>query len=204
MFEWDDDDVVLLFPKLGPCTATTADCVVHGSSNCSADPHCHSFSVRSDCSTQSGAPPIRWMSHREGCNSTVPNQQWVTYSRLGAPPCPPAPPPTPPAPPTPPPLLPTWNPTWDMMRSTMLYTCNHSGFHNATYAAQFGVVSYDWSNAKEVCCQPECHPYATCSLTILGVASYDSSITFAPPSFRLYLSNPGTFPSKTIPQYFPI
>jgi hypothetical protein len=23
-----------------------------------------------------------------------------------------------------------------------------SGFHNASYAAQFGVVSYDWSNAK--------------------------------------------------------
>jgi hypothetical protein len=35
----------------------------------------------------------------------------------------------------------------------MLYTCNHSGMHNATYAAQFGVVSYDWSNAKNIWAQ---------------------------------------------------
>jgi hypothetical protein len=46
-------------------------------------------------------------------------------------------------------MLPKWTPTWDMRSSTMLYTCNHSGFHNASYAAQFGVVSYDWSNAKQ-------------------------------------------------------
>ena len=38
----------------------------------------------------------------------------------------------------------------------MLYTCNHSGFHNASYAAQFGVVSYDWSNAKQLWAQD--HP----------------------------------------------
>ena len=30
----------------------------------------------------------------------------------------------------------------------MLYTCNHSGYHDPHYAAQFGVVSYDWSNDK--------------------------------------------------------
>lgn len=38
----------------------------------------------------------------------------------------------------------------------MLYTCNHSGYHNASYAATFGVVSYDWSNAKDVWAQA--HP----------------------------------------------
>ena len=31
-----------------------------------------------------------------------------------------------------------------------------SGFHNASYAAQFGVVSYDWSNAKQLWAQD--HP----------------------------------------------
>ena len=35
----------------------------------------------------------------------------------------------------------------------MLYTCNHSGWHDAKYAAKFGVVSYDWSNAKALWAQ---------------------------------------------------
>ena len=133
----------------GDC-ATAADCVSQGSLNCSADPRCHSFEVRSDCSTGGGTSK-RWVSHPEGCESTVPNDQWVVYSRLGGgPPCPP-PPPGPPPPP--PPLLPRWKPTWDMARSTMLYTCNHSGWHDAKYAAKFGVVSYDWSNAKALWAQ---------------------------------------------------
>lgn len=37
-----------------------------------------------------------------------------------------------------------------MMRSTLLYTCNHTGMHDVSYAAKFGVVAYDWSNAKSV------------------------------------------------------
>ena len=60
--------------------------------------------------------------------------------------------PPPPAPPVPAPALdvrkPTWKPTWDMMRSTVLYTCNNTGFHNVTHATKFGLVVYDWSNAK--------------------------------------------------------
>ena len=35
-----------------------------------------------------------------------------------------------------------------MMRSTVLYTCNNSGFHNVDHAVKFGLVVYDWSNAK--------------------------------------------------------
>ncbi len=58
-----------------------------------------------------------------------------------------------PAPPAPSPVtckgcLPPWIPTWDMMRSTVLYTCNYSGFHNVSEAVRYGIVSYDWSNAK--------------------------------------------------------
>lgn len=57
------------------------------------------------------------------------------------------------APPAPPPVacegcLPSWCATWDMKRSTMLYTCNSSGMHNVSEAVRYGVVSYDWSNGK--------------------------------------------------------
>jgi len=60
--------------------------------------------------------------------------------------------PMPPAPPAPPPAVdvrrPTWKPTWDMMRSTVLYTCNNTGMHDVSHAVKFGLVVYDWSNAK--------------------------------------------------------
>merc|ERR1719390_501612 len=62
------------------------------------------------------------------------------------------PPPTPPPPPIPChgvlPCLPSWKPTWDMFRSTVLYTCNNSGMHDVNHAIKFGLVVYDWSNAK--------------------------------------------------------
>lgn len=35
-----------------------------------------------------------------------------------------------------------------MYRSTVLYTCNNSGMHDVGHALKFGVVVYDWSNAK--------------------------------------------------------
>jgi hypothetical protein len=130
----------------GVCS-TVAECVQQATANCSADPHCQSFDVRSDCATGPTTAGKRWITHPDGCNDTVPNSQWIVYSRLGGGPCPPSP-----APPPPPVknigLLPKWKPTWNMSRSTMLYTCNHSGFHDANYAARFGVVSYDWSNDK--------------------------------------------------------
>ena len=44
--------------------------------------------------------------------------------------------------------LPKWKPTWDMMRSTVLYTCNNTGMHDVSHAVKFGLVVYDWSNAK--------------------------------------------------------
>lgn len=44
--------------------------------------------------------------------------------------------------------LPSWKPTWDMYRSTVLYTCNNSGMHAVEHAIKFGIVVYDWSNAK--------------------------------------------------------
>jgi hypothetical protein len=32
--------------------------------------------------------------------------------------------------------------------STITMACNSSGWFNATIGAQFGITSYDWSNAK--------------------------------------------------------
>jgi hypothetical protein len=68
-------------------------------------------------------------------------------------PNPPVPPPVPPPTPCTPgseTCLPTWLPTWHMKNSTVLYTCNNTGMHNVTVANQYGIVVYDWSNAKDV------------------------------------------------------
>jgi hypothetical protein len=47
-----------------------------------------------------------------------------------------------------PPTNPPWEPTWDLARSTITMTCNGSGWSDPALGAQFGIVSYDWSNAK--------------------------------------------------------
>eukprot|EP01046_Picozoa_sp_COSAG06_P019467 COSAG06_NODE_1390_length_9607_cov_16.483172_5_plen_468_part_00 len=44
--------------------------------------------------------------------------------------------------------LPKWKPTWSMARSTILYVDQPNGFHNVSEAVRWGVVAYDWSNAK--------------------------------------------------------
>ena len=46
--------------------------------------------------------------------------------------------------------VPPWPPTYNMSMSTLTMTCNSSGWSNAARGAQFGIVSYDWSNAKPV------------------------------------------------------
>ena len=59
------------------------------------------------------------------------------------------------APPAPAPIpcttcLPKWKPTYDMKRSTVLMTCNNTGMHSVAEAVKYGVVVYDWSNAKQL------------------------------------------------------
>jgi len=88
------------------------------------------------------------------------NVVWRTPTACGSSPahtkCAPLPPPPPPPPPATPctpgstTCLPSWKPTWGMRNSTVLYTCNNTGMHNVTHANQFGVVVYDWSNAKAI------------------------------------------------------
>ena len=50
--------------------------------------------------------------------------------------------------------FPLWEPTWNMQDSTIIQPCNKSGFLNATLFSQYGVVSLDWSNAKQLWVQP--------------------------------------------------
>ena len=47
-----------------------------------------------------------------------------------------------------PPTNPPWPPTYNMAKSTLSMQCNSSGWSNAQRGAAFGIVSYDWSNAK--------------------------------------------------------
>ena len=66
--------------------------------------------------------------------------------------------PTPP-PPAPIPCAtcqPKWAPTWNMQRSTILQTCNDTGMHSVSEAVKYGVMVYDWSNAKDIWCNA--HP----------------------------------------------
>ena len=82
----------------------------------------------------------------------VPEPHWPPWGPASVPP------PAPPAPPavrlscgvdnTKPCPLPTWRPTWDLARSTAIQPCNASGWYDPIYAAKWGLVSFDWSNAK--------------------------------------------------------
>jgi len=45
-------------------------------------------------------------------------------------------------------LLPRWEPTYTMARSTLIQPCNWSGTMDSTWLAQWGIVSMDWSNGR--------------------------------------------------------
>ena len=47
-----------------------------------------------------------------------------------------------------PPQNPPWGPDWSLNGSTISMAANRSGWFDVSLAAQFGVVSFDWSNAK--------------------------------------------------------
>eukprot|EP00466_Bigelowiella_natans_P011392 jgi/Bigna1/78316/fgenesh1_pg.54_\ len=47
-----------------------------------------------------------------------------------------------------PPTNPPWPPTFNMSLSTLTMQCNSSGWSSPERGAAFGIVSYDWSNAK--------------------------------------------------------
>uniref|UniRef100_A0A7S3LLT8 Uncharacterized protein n=2 Tax=Aplanochytrium stocchinoi TaxID=215587 RepID=A0A7S3LLT8_9STRA len=47
-----------------------------------------------------------------------------------------------------PPTAPPWPPTYNLARSTISMAVNVSGWSDPERGAQFGIISYDWSNAK--------------------------------------------------------
>ena len=106
-----------------------------------------------------------------------------------APPAPPTPPPTPPTPaPTCSPdsktCLPSWNPTYDMFRSTVLYTCNNTGLHDVAHAIKFGTVVYDWSNGKALWANAHPVSQSACRATAQAhtyLAHTDGARTPSPP-----------------------
>ena len=51
--------------------------------------------------------------------------------------------------------LPKWQPQWSMPLSTIVMPCNDSGYHSVDEASAYGLVSYDWSNAKQLWCNSQ-------------------------------------------------
>ena len=47
-------------------------------------------------------------------------------------------------------VLPPWPPTYNMSLSTIMMPCNDSGYMDAHTAGAWGIVDYDWSNAKQL------------------------------------------------------
>jgi len=45
---------------------------------------------------------------------------------------------------------PRWKPVWDLAASTFMQPCNHSGYFDPSFAAKYGLVSFDWNNAKDL------------------------------------------------------
>jgi hypothetical protein len=47
-------------------------------------------------------------------------------------------------------FLPNWVPTYNMSLSTVVMPCNDSGMFDATTTRSWGLVDFDWSNAKQI------------------------------------------------------
>ena len=47
------------------------------------------------------------------------------------------------------PVLPKWEPTWDVGQSTIIQPCHSAGLMPVDTTKGWGLVSFDWSNAKE-------------------------------------------------------
>ena len=80
-----------------------------------------------------------------------------------------APPPAPLAVPAYPPLAPPFPPTWRLNESTIIHTSNLSGWTDTVAAAKYGVVSFDWNNAKAIWLKPN-RSESTCEETLVEQA----------------------------------
>jgi hypothetical protein len=48
--------------------------------------------------------------------------------------------------------LPSWEPTYEMWRSTIFMPCNYSGVFDAQFAALWGIADFDWLPAPMNLC----------------------------------------------------
>ena len=47
-------------------------------------------------------------------------------------------------------VMPPWEPTYNMSLSTIMMPCNYSGYMDPSFSAKWGLVDFDWSNAKQL------------------------------------------------------
>ena len=137
-------------PELTPAGSMGVNITLHGQGACPVV-----YRMLCDRTAPSSNPPEPTIIYRhksgKGCAYVV---TWKHASACDSKPTP-AGACTQPAPPAPPEpvceaCVPRWNPTWNMSRSTILYTCNASAMHSVDEAVRYGVVVYDWSNAKHL------------------------------------------------------
>ena len=81
------------------CPGELPRCVAWAAARCDANSECHSFAIRTngvDCPTSTANASSHYMLMRLGTKSTVPNHQWLAFTKPGPPgPFPPGPPPAP-------------------------------------------------------------------------------------------------------------
>ena len=46
-------------------------------------------------------------------------------------------------------VVPKWEPTYNMTKSTVIMSCNYTGMIDPAVYRNFGLVDFDWSNARE-------------------------------------------------------
>ena len=81
-------------------------------------------------------------------------------------------------------VLPSWKPTYQMNKSTFVYTCNYTGpsdVSNTSILAKFGMVFLDWSESKEIWVKES---PMTCSETLLSQAK---ALRLSNPTSKIFL-----------------
>lgn len=67
-------------------------------------------------------------------------------------------------------MLPPFPPTWVLRSSTIVHTSNKSGWTDSAEASKYGIVSFDWNNAKELWMRPHDPNSSSCEAALLEQA----------------------------------
>ena len=93
----------------------------------------------------------------------MPEPHWRPFPPL-------IPPPPPLAVPAYPPLAPPFPWTYQLNKSTIVHTSNQSGWTDTLSASRYGIISFDWNNAKAIWLKPNRPMESTCEATLLEQA----------------------------------